>query len=106
VRCSPRLVCAHLNLHLALLHNHGKGLDRLFGLEIPLFQLGISRQLTRLRELQWNDDYSRDHWWASRPRADAQVNLMEPFMNLLSDFRCLARSVNSFIRSWLGMILG
>jgi len=38
-------------------------------------------------ELQWNDDYSRDKWWASRPRADAQINLMEPFMNMLPDFR-------------------
>ena len=38
-------------------------------------------------ELQWNDDYSRDTWWASRPRADSQINLMEPFLNLLPDFR-------------------
>ena len=38
-------------------------------------------------ELQWNDDYSRDTWWASRPRADAQVNLMEPFMEFLENFR-------------------
>ncbi|KAI5453780.1 cryptococcal xylosyltransferase 1 [Naganishia albida] len=38
-------------------------------------------------EVQWNDEYSRDHWWASRPRADAQVNLMEPFLGMLSDFR-------------------
>ena len=38
-------------------------------------------------ELQWNDDYSRDWWWASRPRADAQINLMEPFVHLLPDLR-------------------
>ena len=38
-------------------------------------------------ELQWNDDYSRDTWWASRPRADSQINLMEDFLNLLPDFR-------------------
>lgn len=37
--------------------------------------------------LQWNDDYSRDKWWSSRPRADAQVNLMEPFLGMLNDFR-------------------
>lgn len=42
---------------------------------------------------QWNDDYSRDQWWASRPRADAQINLMEPFMAKLPDFRCVARDV-------------
>lgn len=38
-------------------------------------------------EVQWNDDYSRDRWWASRPRADAQVNLMEPFLGMLTDFK-------------------
>ncbi|KAL7421975.1 cryptococcal xylosyltransferase 1 [Cryptotrichosporon argae] len=38
-------------------------------------------------ELQWNDDYSRDTWWASRPRADKQINLMEPFINKLPAFR-------------------
>ena len=38
-------------------------------------------------ELQWNDDYSRDTWWASRPRADAQINLMEPFLEHLENFR-------------------
>lgn len=38
-------------------------------------------------ELQWNDNYSRDQWWASRPRADAQINLMEPFLSALPDFR-------------------
>lgn len=38
-------------------------------------------------ELQWNDDYSRDMWWASRPRADSQINLMEPFINMLPSFR-------------------
>jgi beta-1,2-xylosyltransferase len=38
-------------------------------------------------ELQWNDDYSRDTWWASRPRADAQINLMEPFLKDLPSFR-------------------
>lgn len=42
-------------------------------------------------ELQWNDDYSRDTWWASRPRADAQINLMEPFLEFLEDFRSAAR---------------
>ena len=40
-------------------------------------------------ELQWNDEYSRDTWWASRPRADSQINLMEPFLNLLPDLRCV-----------------
>lgn len=45
-----------------------------------------------LIQTQWNDDYSRDHWWASRPRADAQVNLMEPFMSMLSDFRYVPNS--------------
>ncbi|EIW70562.1 beta-1,2-xylosyltransferase 1 [Tremella mesenterica] len=38
-------------------------------------------------ELQWNDDYSRDTWWASRPRADSQINLMEEFINFLPDLR-------------------
>ena len=38
-------------------------------------------------EQQWNDDYSRDTWWASRHRADAQTNLMEPFLEYLPDFR-------------------
>lgn len=38
-------------------------------------------------ELQWNDDYSRDMWWASRPRADSQINLMEPFLSMLPEFR-------------------
>ncbi|ORY32933.1 hypothetical protein BCR39DRAFT_522439 [Naematelia encephala] len=38
-------------------------------------------------ELQWNDDYSRDKWWASRPRADAQINLMEPFISQIGSFR-------------------
>ncbi|ORX35699.1 hypothetical protein BD324DRAFT_631296 [Kockovaella imperatae] len=38
-------------------------------------------------ELQWNDDYSRDTWWASRPRADSQINLMEPFLHHLENFR-------------------
>lgn len=38
-------------------------------------------------ELQWNDDYSRDMWWASRPRADAQINLMEPFLNDIGSIR-------------------
>lgn len=38
-------------------------------------------------ELQWNDDYSRDTWWASRPRADAQINLMEPFLNQIGNLR-------------------
>lgn len=38
-------------------------------------------------ELQWNDDYSRDTWWASRPRADSQINLMEPFIKDIGTFR-------------------
>ncbi|WVF71389.1 beta-1,2-xylosyltransferase 1 [Kwoniella sp. CBS 6097] len=38
-------------------------------------------------ELQWNDDYSRDTWWASRPRADSQTNLMEPFIKHIGAFR-------------------
>lgn len=38
-------------------------------------------------ELQWNDEYSRDTWWASRPRADSQINLMEPFITAIGDFR-------------------
>jgi beta-1,2-xylosyltransferase len=38
-------------------------------------------------ELQWNDDYSRDTWWASRSRADAQINLMEPFISMIGEFR-------------------
>jgi beta-1,2-xylosyltransferase len=36
-------------------------------------------------ELQWNDDYSRDTWWASRPRADS--HLMEPFIKEIGTFR-------------------
>jgi len=38
-------------------------------------------------ELQWNDNYSRDTWWASRGRADNQINLMEPFIGMLPNFR-------------------
>ncbi|OCF60907.1 beta-1,2-xylosyltransferase 1 [Kwoniella mangroviensis CBS 10435] len=38
-------------------------------------------------ELQWNDDYSRDTWWASRPRADSQINLLEPFIKHIGAFR-------------------
>jgi beta-1,2-xylosyltransferase len=38
-------------------------------------------------ELKWNDDYSRDTWWASRPRADSQINLMEPFIGMIGSFR-------------------
>ncbi|OWZ65552.1 beta-1,2-xylosyltransferase 1 [Cryptococcus neoformans] len=38
-------------------------------------------------ELKWNDDYSRDTWWASRPRADSQINLMEPFIKHIGTFR-------------------
>ena len=38
-------------------------------------------------ELQWNDDYSRDAWWASRPRADSQINLLAPFIAMLGSFR-------------------
>lgn len=38
-------------------------------------------------ELQWNDDYSRDYWWSSRPRADAQINLMEPFIGMIGSLR-------------------
>lgn len=39
--------------------------------------------------LQWNDEYSRDTWWNTRPRADAQINLMEPFLTELGDMRCV-----------------
>jgi hypothetical protein len=40
--------------------------------------------------LQWNDAYSRDTWWNTRPRADAQINLMEPFLDRLTeDMRCV-----------------
>ncbi len=38
-------------------------------------------------ELQWNDEYSRDTWWASRPRADSQINLMEPFIGMIGNIR-------------------
>lgn len=38
-------------------------------------------------EVQWNDDYARDMWWSTRPRADAQVNIMEKFLHLVPDFR-------------------
>ena len=38
-------------------------------------------------ELKWNDDYSRDTWWASRPRADSQIKLMEPFIKHIGTFR-------------------
>ena len=38
-------------------------------------------------ELKWNDDYSRDTWWASRPRADSQINLMEPFLSQVGNLR-------------------
>lgn len=37
--------------------------------------------------LQWNDEYSRDTWWNTRPRADAQINLMEYFLDRLGDMR-------------------
>lgn len=37
--------------------------------------------------LQWNDDYARDAIWATRPRSDAQISLMEPFLNRLPEFR-------------------
>jgi len=43
-------------------------------------------------ELQWNDDYSRDMWWASRPRADSQINLMEPFIGLIGDLRWVSNN--------------
>lgn len=38
-------------------------------------------------ELQWNDDYARDTWWASRGRAESQIELMEPFLHLLPKMR-------------------
>lgn len=38
-------------------------------------------------ELQWNDEYSKGRWWASGPRADAQINLMEPFLSMLPNLR-------------------
>lgn len=56
-------------------------------------------------ELQWNDDYSRDTWWASRPRADSQINLMEPFIDQLPNFRLVvaesdpARGMNAGLTS-------
>jgi hypothetical protein len=56
--------------------------------------------------LQWNDNYSRDTWWASRPRADSQINLMEPFLGLLPDFRYVqfgadnSRAVRG--KEWMG----
>lgn len=37
--------------------------------------------------LQWNDDYARDTIWSTRQRADAQINLMEPFIDRLPAFR-------------------
>jgi beta-1,2-xylosyltransferase len=72
---------------------------------LPFYALPISSLQERLKEaeripetftlivedgkiiLQWNDDYSRDKWWASRPRADSQINLMEPFISSLGNFR-------------------
>lgn len=41
-------------------------------------------------ELQWNDDYARDTWFASRTRADKQINLMEPFMHMVGNFRSVS----------------
>ncbi|WOO80670.1 Beta-1,2-xylosyltransferase 1 [Vanrija pseudolonga] len=38
-------------------------------------------------ELQWNDDYARDTWWASRGRAESQIELMEPFLHMLPKMR-------------------
>ncbi|KLT40707.1 Cap3p [Cutaneotrichosporon oleaginosum] len=38
-------------------------------------------------EVQWNDNYARDRWFSARPRADAQVNLMEKFLHLLPNLR-------------------
>jgi hypothetical protein len=37
--------------------------------------------------LQWNDDYARNEYWAARPRADAQINLLEPFLERLGEMR-------------------
>ena len=42
-------------------------------------------------ELQWNDEYSRDTWWASRPRADSQINLMEPCLYHLAGIRWVGK---------------
>lgn len=69
-----------------------------YGMSLPLLKTrreeaeGIAETFTLIVhdgkvELQWNDNYSRDRWWASRPRADAQINLMEPFIGLLPSFR-------------------
>lgn len=38
-------------------------------------------------EVQWNDNYARDMWWSTRPRADAQVNIMEKFLHLMPNLR-------------------
>lgn len=38
-------------------------------------------------EVQWNDNYARDRWWSTRPRADAQVNVMEKFLHHLPNLR-------------------
>lgn len=38
-------------------------------------------------ETQWNDDYARDQIWSSRGRSDAQLKLMEPFLESLPAFR-------------------
>jgi hypothetical protein len=37
--------------------------------------------------LYWNDDYARNEYWAARPRADAQINLLEPFLERLGEMR-------------------
>lgn len=52
-------------------------------------------------ELQWNDDYARDVWIASRSRADKQINLMEPFIALLPSFRWVGSAGSGRIGSCL-----
>lgn len=79
--------------------------DRIMNSLMPFYALPIATLKERLEEtetiqetftlivldgkveLKWNDDYSRDTWWASRPRADSQTNLMEPFIQHLPNLR-------------------
>lgn len=42
--------------------------------------------------LQWNDRYSREKWVSSRPRSDHQINVMEPFVDDLTEMRSVAAS--------------
>jgi beta-1,2-xylosyltransferase len=79
--------------------------SRIMNSLMPFYGLPIDTMIERFKEaeqipetftlivedgkviLQWNDDYSRDTWWASRPRADSQINLMEPFIKDIGSFR-------------------